>query len=98
MAIYPEAQSPNRSLSWKDSMFHTSVPPRPFVMCATRMVSAIARRPAPSHLIPVYTADDEELAGALERVNQEVDPGLMPLPIFLESHPRVSSVPTTDKI
>lgn len=25
--------------------------------------------PAPSLFIPVYTADDEELAGALERVN-----------------------------
>ncbi len=42
--------------------------------------------PTRSQFIPVYTADDDELAGALERVNQEVDPGLIPLPILLESH------------
>lgn len=101
MAIYPDAQSPNRSLSWKDSMFHTSFAPRPCHVCHA---NGLSHRPssAPSQFIPVYTADDDELAGALERVNQEVNqevnPGLIPLPIFLESHLRVCSVPTRDKI
>lgn len=61
--------------------------PRPDLhhVCHT---NGLSHRPSPtrSEFIPVYTVDDDELAGALERVNQEVNPGLIPLPILLEGH------------
>lgn len=87
MAIYPAAQSSNRSLPKKDSMFHASRPPRPDPSsCVPREWSQPSPVTAPSHFIPVYTVDDDELAASLERVNKEVSPGLIPLPILQESH------------
>lgn len=45
--------------------------------------------PARSQFNPVYTADDE-LAGALEQLNDEVNPALITLPMLLEREPSSS--------
>lgn len=64
--------------------------------------NGLSHRPSPrdhyDHFIPVYAVDDDELAGALERANQEANLELVPPIFLLESHPRVYSVPTIDKL
>ncbi|KFY13350.1 hypothetical protein V492_03338 [Pseudogymnoascus sp. VKM F-4246] len=46
--------------------------------CVPREWSQASPVSAPSHFIPVYTADDDELAGALEPLDQEANPETHP--------------------